>query len=434
MAGTIAHQPMGCRGQPPDGGRDVPRPGLRITESPGGLSPPDDLDAFSAGGPDCQPWHGGTALNHSMIEGGSFFDALMDAAVDAIIIIDRNACIRRFNRSAQAMFGYSELEVLDQNVRMLMPEPVRSSHDRYVQRYLETGEAAIIGKGREERGRRKSGEIFPMRLSVGESRLHGEVHFVGIIHDLSREQATEEKLRSLEQQLVHADRLLTLGELTAGIAHEINQPLTAIAAYADAGRHLVDQSAEVANPAIHDICARISDQSRRAAAVVDRLRKLARSGTTSKASHDVRSIVRNTLLLFDYEIKKTGISVQTRASESLPSVFVDDIQIQQILVNLVKNGMDAILESGQKDGWIDIDMSEAPGELVISVTDSGPGVSPENLPHLFEPFYTSKAKGVGLGLSICKNIATAHGATLTYAPTAAGQPRFALSLPLSSIG
>ncbi|HLF29820.1 MAG TPA: PAS domain S-box protein [Xanthomonadales bacterium] len=363
-----------------------------------------------------------------------FFDALLDAAVDAIIIIDQAGGIQRFNHSAQTMFGYSEDEVLQRNVNILMPEPARGRHDGYLGRYLETGKAAIIGIGRIERGMRKSGEIFPMRLSVGESRRRGQVHFVGIIHDLSEQNATDQKLKILEQQLFHADRLLTLGELTAGIAHEINQPLTAIAAYADAARHLVEKQPERMDPAVRGICARISDQSRRAAAVVERLRKLVRSGTTRKASHDIRNIIKSTLLLFDYEIKKTGIFIQVKAPDELPEVYADEIQIQQILVNLVKNSMDSLTDSGQLDGRVSISVSHTNNDLVVSVRDNGPGVLAESLPRLFEPFYTSKPQGVGLGLSICKHIAVAHAGTLSFVPQTEQGAQFVLKLPLSSIG
>jgi two-component system sensor kinase FixL len=364
----------------------------------------------------------------------SFFEALMDAAIDAIIIIDQHARIRRFNRSAQRMFGYREQEVLKRNVNLLMPELHRGQHDGYIRRYFETGKAAVIGIGREVTGVRKNGEIFPMRLSVGESRRQEEVYFVGIVHDLSEREANREKLKILEQQLFHTDRLLTLGELTAGIAHEINQPLTAIAAYADAVRHLVESGPGSMDPALHTICSRISEQSRRAAAVVDRLRKLVRSGTTSKARHNIKNIVNSMLLLFDYEIKKTGIVLQVQTPEQLTAVFVDEIQIQQILVNLVKNSLDAIVESGQRDGRIDIFIAQQRAELVISVSDNGPGVSEQSRANLFVPFYTSKAKGVGLGLSICKHIAAVHGGSLSYIPSRSGGACFTLKLPLSFIG
>lgn len=367
-------------------------------------------------------------------EQSGYFNALLDAAVDAIIIIDHLGVIQRFNRSAQQIFGYSETEVLQQNVSILMPEPTRTQHDRHISRYLETGKAAIIGQGRIERGQRKSGEIFPMRLSVGESKQADTVHFVGIVHDLSQAQATEQKVRMLEQQLLHADRLLTLSELTAGIAHEINQPLTAIAAYADAARHLMEKAPESIDPAVHTICSRISDQARRAGAVVERLRALVRHGTNSKASHDMRKIVTNTLLLFDYEIKTFGISIVTQAQEELPDVFVDEVQIQQILVNLIKNSLDALVQSGQGDGKVEISISCTPATLSVSVRDNGPGVSPESRPRLFEPFYTSKPQGLGLGLNICKNIATEHGGTLTYTSTGERGAQFTLQLPLASIG
>ena len=362
------------------------------------------------------------------------FAAILDAAIDAIIVIDQNAKIRRFNKSAERMFGYGEQEVLNLNVRMLMPEPLSSQHDGYIKRYLESGEARVIGIGREITGLRKSGEVFPIRLSLGEARTGDEIYFVGIVHDLSERQAARGKLKILEQQLFHADRLLTLGEMTAGIAHEINQPLTAIAAYADAVQHLVEQSSSQVDPSVHTICVRISEQSRRAAAVVDRLRKLVRSGTTSKARYNIGSIISSTLLLFDYEIKKTGVSLKVQMPGQPADVFVDEIQIQQILVNLVKNSLDAIAESGQVGGTIDIVIEQQQSELAISVEDNGPGVSDESLPHLFVPFYTSKEKGVGLGLSICKHIATVHGGSLVYDSSVAGRTRFTLKLPLSFIG
>ncbi|HMB58606.1 MAG TPA: PAS domain S-box protein [Xanthomonadales bacterium] len=366
-------------------------------------------------------------------ESNPFFDALMDAAVDAIIIIDGKGIIWRFNKSAQRLFEYDEDEVVGQNVTVLMPEPHRHRHDEYLVNYQETGKAAIIGKGREENGRRKSGEVFPMRLSVGETHVDQQVFYVGIIHDLSRRKSTEEKLRALEQQLFHADRLLTLGEMTAGIAHEINQPLTAIAAYADAASHLLDKNTETTDSALHDICTRIGEQTRRAAAVVLHLRELVRRGASKKALQSIINIIKNTMLLFDYEIKKHNIVIQIVSPNNLPDVYVNEIQIQQILVNLVKNSIDAIVGEGRNQGRIVLEIEELKGELRLSVSDDGPGVSVEALPRLFEPFYTSKSNGVGLGLSICKNIATAHGGSLAYSPSCEGAC-FILSLPLSSIG
>jgi len=361
-------------------------------------------------------------------------DALMDAAVDAIIIIDGQGDIQRFNRAAENMFLYDEAEVKGRNVSILMPEPHRSRHDDYLSRYAETGEAGIIGMGREETGIRRGGQTFPMLLSVGEIRQPDGKQFVGIIRDMSDVRATQEQVRHLEDQLLHADRLVILGELTAGIAHEINQPLTAIAAYADAGRKIVDRQERPPREDIHSICERIGEQSRRAAEVVHRLRKLVRSGTVSKARHNINKIIRNTLLLFEFEVKKSNTELVFYPLESLQFLYVDEIQIQQILVNLIKNGLDAISESGRVNGRMEIRIKKTAQNVLISVTDNGPGVPNQYQGRLFESFFTTKPKGVGLGLSICKSIAGAHGGNLQYSQPAEGGSRFTLSLPLEFIG
>jgi len=228
---------------------------------------------------------------------------------------------------------------------------------------------------------------------------------------------------------VHADRLVILGELTAGIAHEINQPLTAIAAYADAGKHLIERSDDTRPKDIHVICERIGEQSRRAAEVVQRLRKLVRTGTVSKARHDLNLIIKNTLLLFEYELNKSGIELEFFPAEKLQDLYVDEIQIQQILVNLVKNSLDSISAAKQSDGRIEIVV-----KVLVAVRDNGPGVSAELRRRLFESFFTTKPKGVGLGLSICKNIAAAHGGSLSYRTPARGGSCFTLRLPLEHIG
>jgi len=362
------------------------------------------------------------------------FDALMSAAVDAIIIIDENGSILRFNPAAERLFGYVEQDVLGRNVSLLMPEPHRSRHDSYLRHYRETGEAKIIGKGREEFGQRRDGDTFPMLLSVGKaSRPQGDV-YVGIIRDLSEFRATQEQVRQLEEQLLHADRLVILGELTAGIAHEINQPLTAIAAYADAGCKLVERHGAGASDDLQRVCHRIGEQSRRAAEVVQRLRKLVRSGTVSKKRHDVNQIIRNILLLFEFETKKSHTHLEFHPLTDLQELYVDEVQIQQIMVNLIKNSLDALTEAKRHGGVIEIRVERGRGEVLVSVTDNGPGVPEESQGRLFEPFFTSKPRGVGLGLSICKNIAAAHGGSLQYSEPPGGGSRFTLALPLAYIG
>jgi len=361
-------------------------------------------------------------------------DALMTAAADAIIIIDDSGVILRFNPAAETLFGYPADTVVGRNVNMLMPQPQSERHDDYIRHYLATGEARIIGKGREVTGLRSDGTSFPMHLSVGEIRRSEGSRFIGIVRDLSEFRATQEQVRRLEEQLLHADRLVILGELTAGIAHEINQPLTAIAAYADAGCALIHREGDAQRQDMHSICERIGEQSRRAAEVVQRLRKLVRSGTVGRARHDVNKIITNVLLLFEYEVKKQNIEIIFEPLESLEKLFVDDIQIQQILVNLVKNGIDAIAAAGIQDGRVVIEITRQEDDVLIGVSDNGPGVTAADRARMFDAFFTTKPKGVGLGLAICKSIAAAHGGSLHYAAAPGGGSRFTLSLPRKSIG
>lgn len=340
-------------------------------------------------------------------------DALMKAAADAIIVFDGAGRIQRFNRAAQFMFGYEEDEVRDQNIDLLMPR----EHD-----------------AAEEVGRRKNGEIFPLHLSLGEIEDHDRWRFVGIIRDLSEVRSAEAQLRHLEDQLLHADRLVILGELTAGIAHEINQPLTAIAAYADAGRHLLERHEDVAREELHSICERIAQQARRAGEVVHRLRKLVRISSAKKDHYDINQIIKNTIYLFEYEIKKTNIKLDFNALNEGWKLYVDEIQVQQILVNLIKNALDAIAAAGRQNGLVRVQVKETGQAVEIAVSDNGPGVPEAVRSQLFEPFFTTKPQGVGLGLSICKNIAGAHGGSLRYSQSEQGGSCFTLKLPLESIG
>lgn len=362
------------------------------------------------------------------------FDALMEAAVDAIVLIDRNGIIERFSAAAEAMFGYEEGEVLGKNVKMLMPQPHRGRHDGYIRTYRETGRAGIIGHGREENALRKNGETFPILLTVGVFRQPDGRKFVGFIRDLSAARAAESRVRQLEARLANSDRMVALGELTAGIAHEINQPLTAISAYADAARAMMERDRKPSVDEMHFICQRIAEQSMRAAEVVRRMRKLVRGGSLVKGRHDINEIVKNVLLLFEHEVKNTNFTLEFKPATGLPQVYVDDIQIQQVLVNLVRNSLDALNEADCSEGQIVISARKEDSCLKISVADNGPGISEENREHLFDAFFTTRPQGVGLGLSICRRIATAHGGGLKYEPRPGGGSRFTLGLPLESIG
>ena len=357
------------------------------------------------------------------------FQALLDAAVDAIVVIDEAGTIITFNRAAERMFGYAAADVLGNNVSVLMDEPYRSEHDQYVSRYAETGEAHIIGKGREVEARRANGEIFPVSLAVGEALDGGNRRFVGIIRDLSEQRAAEQSARALELKLAHVGRFNLMGEMAAGIAHEINQPLSAIATYAQAGKRILQRG----NPDIAmlgDICSKIDDQARRAGQVIENLRKFIRKQDIDTQSLDVNRVVDDVLELIEVDAHSEGIPVRVRASDGLPNVRADAVQLQQVLLNLTRNSVDAMRGAlGRERGIIIATERGAAGGVRISVTDHGHGVSAQLGDNIFHPFVTTKRDGLGVGLAISKTIVHSYGGTLNYSENPAGGAVFTVELP-----
>jgi len=357
------------------------------------------------------------------------FQALLDAAVDAIIVIDEGGSIITFNRAAERMFGYVAADVLGKNVSVLMGEPYRSEHDRYVARYVATGDARIIGKGREVEARRANGEVFPVSLAVGEAVNGDKRRFVGIVRDLSEQRAAEQSARALELKLAHVARFNLMGEMAAGIAHEINQPLAAIATYAQAGKRVLQRG----NPDIAmlaDICNKVDDQARRAGQVIDNLRKFIRKQEIETQSLDVNSIVKDVLNLIEVDAHSEGIPVRVRAAEGLPRVRADAVQLQQVLLNLTRNSVDAMRGGLGKERGIIIATELGERRAVrIRVTDHGHGVSAQLGENIFHPFVTTKREGLGVGLAISKTIVQSYGGTLGYSENPGGGAVFTVELP-----
>lgn len=365
------------------------------------------------------------------------FRALLDAAVDAIILIDGDGRITRFNHAAERLFGYAEADVLGANVSALMPEPQRSEHDGYLAQYRRTRKPRIIGIGREVTARRKDGGRFPVELAVGEFRHGDEVGYVGILRDLTEkyrqrdaEASVRRELEELNGRLAHASRLHLLGEMASGIAHEVNQPITAIASYASACRRLL-KSGGLGAPELDQTLEKIASQAERAGQVIQGLRNFARRQDPVRETVDVNPLVEGLVQLVDFELRSSGWRLVLELAPGLPQVSVDSVQIQQVLLNLIRNSMEAMLEHADGD-VVRITTSAAPGEVVVHVRDCGPGVSAAMREHLFDPFHSSKQGGLGLGLSICQSIMGAHRGRLEYVDDGRPGACFALRLPAAS--
>jgi two-component system sensor kinase FixL len=327
------------------------------------------------------------------------------------------------------LFGYTAEEALGQAVELLMPEPYRSEHPGYVRRYLETGEARIIGVGREALGRRANGETFPIALSVGEARGPEGRRFVGIIRDLSSERAAELRARALETRLSQVGRFNLMGEMTAGIAHEINQPLSAIATYAQAAKRILEREQPGMRTLI-DVCTKIDEQALRAGRVLENLRKFIRKQDIRAEPIDVNRVVADVMNLVEADAHAEGIGLTIRYADGLPAVMANAAQLQQVLLNLTRNAVDAMRDAIGKDRGIAIATEHAaPGGVRLSVTDHGPGVSRQLGDNIFHPFVTTKREGLGVGLAISRTIVQSFGGSLSYRDNPQGGAIFVVELP-----
>ncbi len=480
------------------------------------------------------------------------YRGVVEAAVDAIIIIDETGMVEIFNPAAERTFGYSAAEVVGRNVNMLMPPHDAAHHDGYLRHYLDGGAPRIIGIGREVVGRRKSGECFPMDLAVGEIEGLVPRRFVGTIRDITTRRALEDALRQREQEhsqlldhapigifaaalggrfvrvnpalcrmvgyseaelvtlsaaalaveddreqierslaeltgaakqdcqctlrwrrrdgetinvslhavlvgdaperiigqvldrteqvrseeasrdararLAHAGRVSTLGEMASAIAHEINQPLTAISAYAQACRRILDQPGH--DPAVVvEALEAITTQALRAGDVVRRIRGFVSNRESEREECDFNEIVQAALDFATIDLRANQVRLHVDLAEGLPTVLADPVQIQQVCLNLLRNAIDAMLDLPPAARHLAVTTAATPHGAVVRVADSGPGVDAEMRERLFQPFQTTKAEGMGMGLSISSSIVGAHGGTIRYADAEQGGAVFSVEIP-----
>jgi len=337
--------------------------------------------------------------------------AVVDAAVDGIIVIDARGRIEAFNHAAENMFGYAEADVLGRNISMLMPEPDRSKHDGYIRHHLDTGERKIIGIGRAVTGLRRDGQRFPLHLSVGEMEIDGERHFTGILHDLSRR--TE-----LEDQLREATALARLGEMAAVIAHEVKNPLAAVrGAVQVIGSRLPKDTSDAA--IVKEIIARIDALND----MIQDLLVFARPPAPKAGKVDLRAVCESVVELLKRD--PTFSNLDVTVAGIIAPVLGDPMMLTIAIQNLLINSAQAM----QGRGTIRIGLSAAPDWHSIEIADSGPGIPAEIRATLFRPFKTTKARGTGLGMATAKRLIELQGGRIEVACPPAGGTIVTLRLP-----
>lgn len=345
--------------------------------------------------------------------------SILATVPDAIIAIDEAGIILSFSPAAEKMFGYVESEVLGQNVSMLMPSPDRERHDAYMQAYLRTGERKIIGIGRVTTARRRNGSVFPAELAVAEAVVGGHKIFTGYLHDLSERHRADLRLRHLQAELAHVGRISEMASLASSLAHEINQPLTAITAYCEAARDLLTAEPGEKASLIREALDQAAQEAIRAGRIVQHLRSFVRPGETNFGREFLSKLVVEANALALVGSREHGVEVQVNLAAVRDEVWVDRIQVQQVLTNLVRNALDAMQSSEHR--LLTIASEDGPdGFVTVSVTDTGHGIGDEIASELFRPFVTSKVSGMGVGLSICRTIIEAHGGRIWFDSSPSG--------------
>ncbi len=363
--------------------------------------------------------------------------SILDTVPDATVVIDETGMIRSFSAAAERLFGYAHDEVVGRNIGLLMPSPFREEHDGYITRYLTTGEKRIIGIDRVVTGQRKNGEKFPMKLEVGEMRSGDHRFFTGFIRDLTERQRTEKQLQELQTELARLSRLTAMGEMASTLAHEINQPLSAITNYLQGCNRLLEPIDHPNATMVRDAMAETTKQTLRAGQIIRQLRDFVTHGETEKHSENVNTLVEEASALALVGVKDEGVKTMFRCDHDLQPVMVEKVQIQQVLLNLMRNAIEAMEGCERKELVVATAMADASPDgkgkdmVEVRVADTGTGISDVIAERLFQPFVTTKPAGMGVGLSISKRIIEAHGGRIWAEPNPGGGTVFRFTLKMA---
>ena len=369
------------------------------------------------------------AIRRRATDNAKHLQSILDTVPDAMVVIDDKGVIRSFSVAAERLFGWKAAEVLGQNVTVLMPEPYRSAHDTYMGRYNATGERRIIGIGRVVVGARKDGSTFPMELAVGET-VGAQRFFTGFVRDLSERQRTEARLQDLHSELVHVSRLLAMGEMASTLAHEINQPLSAIAHLLTGTRRLIERGREEDKPKITEALDKAATQALRAGDIIHRMRDFIGRGDNERTLENLTKVIEEASALALIGAHEHRVAVRYQLDPRANPVFCDRVQIQQVLLNLMRNGIEAMADSEARELLIATTVDSA-GDALVSVRDTGAGIADDVMSQLFQPFMTTKAEGMGVGLSISRSIIENHGGRIWAEPNRPSGAVFKFTLPLA---
>jgi PAS domain S-box-containing protein len=360
---------------------------------------------------------------------------IVEAANDAVVTMDERGAILLANPATRRIFGYDPIEIVGKPMTMLMPEMMRKLHENGFKRYLATGKRHLNWQGVEVTAQRKDGQEFPVEVSFGELTSDGHKLFTGFIRDISERKQAEDRLRASERnlqmtqaELARVSRLTTMGELAASIAHEVNQPLTAVINNGSACLRLLANNnlePEVLRRALEGIIA----DGTRASTVLARIRAFIKKEPAEKSELDINEVIQEVLVLAGRELYENQVLPDHQLKTDLPSVLADRVQLQQVLLNLIMNGIEAMAAVTDRPRLLGVQSRiDESGDVLVAVSDSGTGFGLE-LDRVFNPFFTTKANGMGMGLSISRSLVESHGGRLWAAPNSPHGAVFSFTLP-----
>jgi two-component system, LuxR family, sensor kinase FixL len=361
------------------------------------------------------------------------FRLAVEASPNAMVMVDREGHIVLLNTQAESVFGYSREELLGRSVELLIPDPHRSTHAGYRQQYLQAPSMRAMGVGRDLHGRRKDGSEVLLEVGLNPIKMPDGMAVLASIVDISARRRGETEMAQQRNELAHLSRVTMLGELSGSLAHELNQPLMAILSNAQAALRFLERDPGNLDE-VRQILLDIAEDDKRAGEVIRRLRSMLKKDDVRHVPLDVNEVVRDVLKIIHSDLINRKVTVSTDLAADLPAAMGDRVQMQQVVLNLIMNGCDA-MDGTSGERRLELRTAMLPeGDIEISVTDRGSGIPPEDLEQIFAPFVSTKSDGMGLGLAVCLTIVNAHGGRLWATNNTDRGATFHVTLPRGAIG
>ena len=366
-----------------------------------------------------------------LLEREAKLNAIFNASIEGIITIDTSGLILSTNTAVETIFGYREEELLGCSVNKLMPLSLNKKQGHDFKSYLQAKSPDVMGKIREVEGMRRDGSVVPLDISLVEFSIEGTNYFTGIVRDVSLRKYQEQQEKEHLEELAYVTRLCLIGEMGSGIAHEVNQPLAAIANYTQACLRFIG----VENPDLDklgDILFKIHQQALKAGQIIHRMKDFVSARKIHRIQTEINALVEDAVSLCANDFKQNNISLELDLATNLPEVTIDDVQIEQVLLNLIRNSIDALKDmpqNPQRQILIQTRLKN-PFQIEMSVNDTGSGIGEAIKEKILAPFFTTKPTGTGMGLSISRSIIEAHEGALSFNSTPEEGTTFYFTLPV----